>query len=537
MDGNHEVVKRGWSDLMRLEEIKVLIIEDDAEDADLIVQTLSSEKHPAYKIECVDRLSKGLEMLNNGTFDVVLLDLSLPDSYGMDTVTRAIANSPGIPFVVLTGLDDPQAGLEAVRTGAQDYLVKNKIDTQAMSKALQYAVLRERLEQLKDDRISVMSQRIKPPQSALEDSRVFSRAPAASEESLTESPERKSTGRIAHVSKSMKKILATVDKIARENVPVLIYGETGTGKELIAAAIHHNTHNPRKEKPFISINCAALAEGLLESELFGHARGAFTGAVSAKQGILEAISGGTLFLDEISDASPSIQAKLLRVLDSGDYLKLGETHARKVDVRLLAATNKNIPDEISMGRFREDLYQRLKAVTLYLPPLRERPEDIPILVQYYLDYFNRISNKEISIDADAMRALEQYHWIGNIRELKHLVQNVVIMADSPTAVIRLGDLPDIVLDRKPGHAGKSTPAIQTAPPLRLTETDTLETIRTGAIRKAEEEYFVVMLKKYNGNVTHAAHAAKISRRHMTQKLKELGIDSKVFKSKRTHPVL
>ena len=330
----------------------------------------------------------------------------------------------------------------------------------------------------------------------------------------------------------MQSIMDTVTQIARFDVPVLIHGETGTGKELIAGAIHQSPTNLRRDRPFVAINCATLAAPLLESELFGYARGAFTGAVGAKQGILEAASGGTLFLDEVVEAPPSIQAKLLRVLDTGEYMKLGETRSRRADVRLIAATNKSVPDEIAAGRFREDLYQRLKGVEIHVQPLRDRPEDIPVIVRFYLDEFNRTMNKQVSISDEAFRVLEGCDWIGNVRELRNAIQQLVVMAASVRpVVIGRKDLPDAIV--RPDHRTRSRVKLEWSP-VRFTsdagEILSIFDVRAAALRQVEKEYLIHLLKRHNGKIIAAARAAGASRRFMHQKLKELKISPRAFKT-------
>lgn len=500
------------------QEINVLLIEDNPDDSEYIAEMLSGEKDHAWKIERAGDLSEGMERLSQGSFDVVLLDLSLPDSMGLDTLIKARAHSPQTPFVVLTGLEDNGMGETTVRNGAEDYLVKGRIDCPHLSSALRFSIERARLGQRKNGAGKKM---------------IPSATPKPAAPAPTVRPKwRKSAEGIIYASESIRKILEKVDRIARETVPVLIYGETGTGKELISSAIHHNTYNPRKEKPFISINCASLSENLLESELFGYVRGAFTGAIGAKQGILEAIDGGTLFLDEIPDASRSVQAKLLRVLDCGEYLKLGETRVRKVDVRILAATNKNLAEEIAAGRFREDLFQRLNVVTIYVPPLSERPEDIPILIDFFLDQFNRTTGKNVTLSDDARRFLIENRWIGNIRELKHMIQNLCIMADSDAPVIRMDDVTSCVSDQngnQPEGGDGTRSAGRRSPEARRIKKETLSDVRTQSLQQAQKDYIIRLLKENRGNVTISAKAASISRRYLTKLVKDFGIHPKRFK--------
>lgn len=339
---------------------------------------------------------------------------------------------------------------------------------------------------------------------------------------------------IVYVSSAMQKIMETTGQVAQFTVPVLIHGETGTGKELIAHAIHQHPGNPRSGNSFIAINCASLAESLLESELFGYARGAFTGANAPKQGILEAAAGGTLFLDEIVESPPSIQAKLLRVLDTGEFMKLGETKTRKADVRLIAATNKNIPSEIAAGRFREDLYQRLKGVEIEVPPLRDRPEDIPALVRFYLDEFNRTMNKKVALSDEVFSAFEQNPWTGNVRELRNAVQQIVVMAGTDRPVtMRLKDLPDAIArpEGRRGGGGKFEWGRVEFATVSGQDKSIFE-VRKAVGSQVEKEYMIYLLKRHGGKIIAAAEAAGASRRYFHQKLKELGINPKTFKFKK-----
>lgn len=511
---------------MNPQPLRVLLVEDSESDAGLIKNMLAEQQNHLCKVDHVVRLSQALERLSRGDVDVVLLDLHLPDSRGVDTLAQARSSHPATPFVVITGLEDELAGVEALRRGAQDYLLKGEFDGPALSRSLRFAIERERMARREGGGSDADSPSAPADEHAL--------SPRSAPRHMRESPSRakwrKSTDGIVYASETMKRVLDTVDRVARENVPVLIYGETGTGKELIASAIHHNTMNPRKDKPFISINCASLTESLLESELFGHMRGAFTGAVTTKQGILEAIDGGTLFLDEIPEASPCVQAKLLRVLDSGDFIKLGDTSPRRVDVRIIAATNKNLPEEISARRFREDLFQRLNAVTIYVPPLRDRPDDIPALIDFFLEQFNRNFGKTVSMNDEVRRVLTDTRWIGNVRELKHLIQNLCIMAERTDKVVTSDDLMEYAGQARPESVRGRMPLSKVSGGMADAGRKTLADVRTNALRSAQKDYIMRLLKENRGNVTASAKGANVSRRYMTQLLKEFHIQSKRFKS-------
>jgi transcriptional regulator with PAS, ATPase and Fis domain len=294
----------------------------------------------------------------------------------------------------------------------------------------------------------------------------------------------------------MSRIYEQVKKIAQSKASVLIQGESGTGKELIARAIHYHSH--RCEKPFIRVNCAALAESLLESELFGHERGAYTGAISKHIGRFELANEGTLLLDEISEISPNIQAKLLRVLEEEEFERVGGEKTIKIDVRIVATTNRNLMDEIHKGTFREDLFYRLNVVPIHLPPLRERREDIPLLVDFYLKKYSLENNAIVkSIDKEAMDYLCQYHWPGNVRELKNVIQRAVVMGSSET--LQVEQFTGLFIHREIGR--------------------TESTLIAGkAIEDVEKDLIYSTLEKTGGNKTRAAELLKITTRTLRNKL-------------------
>jgi DNA-binding NtrC family response regulator len=293
--------------------------------------------------------------------------------------------------------------------------------------------------------------------------------------------------RLVGQSPSLQRVVRLIEKVAPTEATVLIRGASGTGKELVARALHYNS--PRRDRPLVTINCAALQETLLESELFGHEKGSFTGATQAKQGLIEVAEGGTLFIDEIAEMAPGLQAKLLRVLENGHYRRVGATKENKADVRIIAATNKNLEDEQKEGRFREDLYYRLNVVAVKLPLLGERPEDIPELVQHFLTT-RQIGAQPFQIDPDALEALCRYNWPGNVRELANVLERAQILAENNR--ITLDDLPDNIVDKAP------VPRAPGADPRHL--------------REVERRHVVEMLRQEKGNKVQAARALGISRR-------------------------
>jgi two-component system response regulator HydG len=305
---------------------------------------------------------------------------------------------------------------------------------------------------------------------------------------------------IIYKSEVMHQVLKMVDRVAPSGAPVLILGESGTGKELIARSVHEKSQ--RADKPFVAINCGALRETLLESELFGHEKGAFTGAYNRKIGLAEAASGGTLFLDEIGELSPGIQAKLLRFIQEGEVYRVGGKEPIKVNIRLISATNRELDAEVLKGSFREDLYYRINTITVHSPPLRRRKEDIPLLVTYFLARGNsRILNRGQEMSPEALQALMKYEWPGNIRELQNLCERLQILADGHT--IQVSDLPETIL--KPENKlviGQYDPTL--------------------TLHELERRYIVEALKHFDGNKTQAANALGITIKTLYNKLHEYG---------------
>jgi DNA-binding NtrC family response regulator len=312
-------------------------------------------------------------------------------------------------------------------------------------------------------------------------------------------------------------VYAVLDRVANTPTTVLITGESGTGKELVARALHENSE--RSERPFIKVNCAAIPRDLMESELFGYERGAFTGAVSSKPGRFELASGGTLFLDEIGSIPVEMQVKLLRALQESEFERVGGIKTIRVDVRLVAATNSDLKREIAAGAFREDLYYRLNVVPIRLPPLRERAEDIPLLVRHFIAKFNARLKKQIGgIEADAAAFLSSYPWPGNIRELENVVERAVLFCDA--AKLRVMDLPPDV--REGTVTAPSTGSLPPAAGEAATADGLKEQVKA-AMSRLERELIVKALHQTNGNVTHAARLLKISRKGLQLKMKELGL--------------
>lgn len=343
---------------------------------------------------------RALDALRQRPFDLGFFDLKMQPIDGMQLLREARQIVPEMTVTLMTAHGSIDSAVEAIKNGAFDYL----------QKPFEFAELQVFVEKVYEHH------RLKTEVRALK-------------EELA-----RHTGTLVTRSDRMKKVIDLAMQVAVSNISVVIEGESGTGKELLSHMIHQNS--PRMDNPFVTVNCTALAETLLESELFGHIKGAFTGAVKDRQGRFEAADGGTVFLDEVGELAPALQAKMLRFLQSKEFERVGETASRKVDVRVIAATNRNLEEEVRTGRFREDLYYRLNAVKLKIPPLRERPEDIPLLSQHFLQKIG--SNAEI--DADVQKALVAYPWKGNVRELENVMGRAVILSRGET--VRLHHLPE-----------------------------------------------------------------------------------------------
>jgi two-component system, NtrC family, response regulator PilR len=376
---------------------KILLIDDEHGMREVLSAVLGRAGHT---VTLAESGLQAIDMLGAEIFDLIIADLKMPGPYnGMDVLKAAKEIAPGTVVIVLTAFATFDVAIEAMKLGAYDVLTKpfnNDHVELTVRKALDAK------------RLTAENLLLKRELNGRADREI-----------------------IVGVSEAMQKVLGLVRRIAETDSTVLICGESGTGKELIARAIH--SHSPRHDRAFVTVNCAALPEPLLESELFGHMKGAFTGAVSNKEGLFEVADGGSLFLDEIAEASPAIQVKLLRVIQEREFRRIGGTRDISVSVRIIAATNKDLDKAVAKGCFREDLYYRLLVIPITLPPLRSRPEDIPALVTHFLKIFGRkFHERQLSLDPDAMVMLQQQEWKGNIRELENVMQRVVALASGPT---------------------------------------------------------------------------------------------------------
>jgi DNA-binding NtrC family response regulator len=450
---------------------RILVIDDEAGIRESLEVLLTLE---GYAVSTAPDGEEGLRILDQESFDLVLLDLALPGQSGLELLPQIKERLPELPVIMITAYGTVANIVEAVRAGAENFIQK-PWDNEKLLADIRSAVARHRAE---------------------EENLQLKRA----------LKERYSFANIVGKSESMLKVFDLVAQVAPSRSTVLIQGESGTGKELIAKALHANSS--RRDKPFVPINTGAMPSELLESTLFGHVKGAFTSAIAAKKGLFEVANGGTLFLDEIATMGTDTQAKILRVLQDRRFMHLGGIQEIQVDVRILAATNIDLRTEVREGRFREDLFYRLNVITVDLPPLRARREDIPLLTQHFLDFYakeNDLAPRKLS--ADALRALIDYEWPGNVRELENAIERGVVLSSGPI----------IGSDLLPGHiTGRSfqDALLQHNPNASLF--DILEDI--------ERRIIVEKLERCNGNQTEAAEQFRIPLSTLNQKIKRLTIE-------------
>lgn len=440
---------------------KVLVVDDDLLGREYLSETLTRND---YKVTLACDGLQALASVSKDGYDLVFLDMKMPGICGMEVLEKIKTISPETVVVLMTAYGTIETAVEAMKKGAYDYIIKP----------------------FSPDQVELVIARINERQQLIVENKYW-RSNSNIDEKMNP---------VFTKNSKMFQIYEQIKKIAQSKASVLVQGESGTGKELAARAIHFHSH--RYERPFIRVNCAALTETLLESELFGHERGAYTGAISKHVGRFELANEGTLLLDEISEISPNIQAKLLRVLEEEEFERVGGEKTIKIDVRIVATTNRDLVEEIRKGTFREDLYYRLNVVPICLPPLRERREDIPLLVNYYLKKYSLENNTIVkSIDTEAMDYLCQYHWPGNVRELKNVIQRAVVM-NSPDG-LQLEQFNDLFIH----HDTKKSEGL-------LTDGKAIEDV--------ERDLIYSTLEKTNGNKTRAAELLKITTRTLRNKL-------------------
>jgi DNA-binding NtrC family response regulator len=443
--------------------IRVLVVEDEAPLRELVVSELLDR---GFRAEGAGDLASARRLAGEREVDVVLLDVRLPDGDGTALLQELRAEPGGPEVIVLTGHGTVSSAVEAMRVGAFHYATKPFVL----------------------DELELLVRR------AGEKSALFRRARAL--ERLSDPGGREIVGD----SPAMNELLALVGRVAAADAPVLIQGETGSGKELVARAVH--ARSARASGSFVAVNCGALQEGLLESEIFGHERGAFTGAIRAREGLVEVAHGGTLFLDEIGEMSPSLQVKLLRVLNDGEVRRVGSNRIRRVDARFIAATNRDLEQAVKEGKFREDLYYRIRVLPVSVPPLRERPEDIPVLVSHFLAGMRAGRPAPPEVTPRAMAALRAYSWPGNVRELRNIVERMAILA--PEGAIDLPQVPPEV--RAPGVVPAAAEGDGYPADLPLSE--------------IERRHILLVLDRCGGNKTRASEVLGITVRTLYNRLDE-----------------
>ncbi len=448
---------------------RILVVDDEASHRKMIEAVLSAE---GYEVAQAEDGREAISAIEYRFYDLIIMDVRMPNVDGIEALQKIKHISPDIPIIIMTAYASVGTAVEALKSGAYDYLIK-PLDIDELKILVDKAL---RYKQLEQENL-YLKERL---QDRFDFSSIIGRSPA------------------------MKKLFETMALVAPSEATVLIVGESGTGKELIANAIHQNS--PRKDMPFIKVNCAALPETLLESELFGHEKGAFTGAIARKQGRFQLAHKSSILLDEIAEMAPATQAKILRVLQEREFEPVGSGQTMKVDTRVIAATNRNLEEEIQQGRFREDLYYRLNVVTVDVPPLRQRREDIPFLSDFFLKQYAEKNRRLIKgFTPRATDLLMRYDWPGNVRELENIIERAVIMArgemitplEFPADLQHLDEeLKDTRIDFTPGRS--------------LKEVEKVMILRT--------------LEETGGNRTHAARILGISRRTLQLKLKEYGIN-------------
>jgi two-component system, NtrC family, response regulator AtoC len=447
--------------------IHILAVDDDVVACDLLREVLEQE---GYQVSTATTGQEAIDLSRELPIDLAIIDIRMPDVSGIDVLKALKRVNAQMPVLMTTAYSSMNTAIEAIREGAYDYLSK------PCKMAELTLTVRRALEQYQ----------------LLRENQYFRQ----------ELREKYKFENIVGTTPAMLAVYKTVARLVDSKATVLIQGESGTGKELIARAIHFN--GPRAERPFVAVECASLAESLLESELFGHMRGAFTGAVETKKGLFEIADGGTIFLDEVAEISLGLQAKLLRVLQEQEIRRVGGTQPIQLDVRVIAATNKDVEALVKAGRFREDLFYRLNVVTLHLPPLRERQEDIALLANHFLRKYSEVDHKLIShITPEAMELLCTYHWPGNVRELDHTIERAVTL--TMNNALLPGDLPPRLQQQT------VDPGLNTAQQLLTLE-------------ELEKQHIQAVLRATEGNKKRAAQILGINRRSLYRMAKRYGLD-------------
>lgn len=473
---------------------RILVI-DDEKNITFVIQAML--ERAGFEVVVYNESLEAIEALDSEDFDVVVTDLYMPGPGGMQILEHCQKNYPELPTVIITAYGTVEAAVSALKQGAFDFITKPFDQSELLS--------------IVKKAVATHQQRQKEPILFVNPSETtgkISLLPAGELQNQSAIPT-PAISSIVGSSSQMQDIFKVISKIAQSPSTVLVWGESGTGKELVAFEIHRQSK--RANKPFIKINCAAIPATLIESELFGFEKGAFTGAMASKLGRFELAHEGTLFLDEVAEMPLEMQVKLLRVLQEQEFERVGGVSTIKVDVRIITATNKDLESEVKLGRFREDLYYRLNVVPVRLPPLRERREDIELLVPYFILQFNEKLKKEIAgLTPDTFTALKSYSWPGNIRQLENVLERMVLMCEDTVLTIR--DLPEelLVLVHERLTPGSSEPV-------------GLKEIVRKRTQSLERDLIEKALEETGGNVTRAAEKLGLSRKGLQLKMKELGL--------------
>jgi DNA-binding NtrC family response regulator len=449
----------------------VLIIDDEAEIRESLQTLLELE---GYDVETAANGQQGLHRIGQRTFDLILLDLALPDRNGLDILADLHAQDPALSVIMITAYGTVENAVKAMQSGAANF-VQKPWDNEKLLADVRAAIARHRAEEENVQLKRALKQRY-------------------------------NFEHIIGKSEPMLKIFDLVAQVAPSRSTVLLQGESGTGKELIAKAIH--LHSPRKDRPFVPVNTGSMPPDLLESTLFGHVKGAFTSAIASKKGLFEVADKGTLFLDEIGTMTMDTQSKILRVLQDRKFMHLGGIHELQVDVRIIAATNVDLRQQVRDGKFREDLFYRLNVITIDLPPLRQRKEDIPLLVQHFLHKYSLENERESRrITPEALRPLVAYSWPGNVRELENVIERAVVLSSG----VDIGS--DLLPDQMVGR-GTTLPTIDHRPDASLFD----------ILEDCERRIITDMLEKCNWNQTEAAERFRVPLSTLNQKIKRLSVE-------------
>ena len=457
---------------------RVLMVDDDPQNLEFLSMLLERE---GWAFDAAENGRAAIAKLESGPFDLVISDLMMPGMNGIELLDAVKERWPATEVVIVTAHGSIPTAIEAIKKGAYSYLLRP----------------------FEPDEVALMIKKIFEIQGVRQEN-------LALKEELA-----RLAGPVTIVTRSprMRRIFEIIESVAPSNATALVTGESGVGKELIARAIHRQSQ--RAEGPFIKVSCAALPEQLLESELFGHERGSFTGAVAQRKGRFELADKGTLFLDEIGEISPAVQVKLLRAIQEREFERVGGTQTLRTDTRIVAATNKSLAEEVKKGTFREDLYYRLNVIALEIPPLRDRKEDIAPLVYHFIEKYRREVNKEVTAaSAEALVALSAYNWPGNIRELQNVIERAVVLTRDKE--IGLDDLPDTI---RPARTVVPVPS-PTAP------ADDAALVPLREAKAAwEKSYLERALMRHRGNISRTAETIELARKNLQEKIKQYGIDT------------